>query len=467
MAHDIHFLERLRRLDGPQVELAMSLYQNAPLVKAILASVKLPEDQSRVAIALDGSDQSPHVLVERSGHFVTCLASGMQHDLPLVTREAVDRAASANADLREKLRAAKAMEGTDAFLRRVQRIFDGPRLTREEFTDIYSWAPALGGSIMETQLAASRRLLILNATLRHKERLRERDQGTVRQYWREIWLLQHLLLPYAGVTHRRLDWLSLDLSRGEKPVPKTPHARRILARFTSPPPFLRLQFAGIWTVTFLLPATLRGVRASLMLDDSLRDEARQGYLEGGTKQIYPAALVLTAWGVKDPSFAGQATATLEEDPHEGGPADDEDRRFRAYLMDVMARPREAFDRAYERAKAWLSSVVGDVSGVATADILAASACRPLVVNKFEPLLEMADLIPFVVASEPAGLFTPAKLLARFPPEDLDAEAVAYVEAIRSGRQKPSEPPTPAPPKLGRNDLCHCGSGKKFKKCHGA
>jgi len=23
------------------------------------------------------------------------------------------------------------------------------------------------------------------------------------------------------------------------------------------------------------------------------------------------------------------------------------------------------------------------------------------------------------------------------------------------------------PTLGRNDLCHCGSGKKFKKCHGA
>jgi len=21
------------------------------------------------------------------------------------------------------------------------------------------------------------------------------------------------------------------------------------------------------------------------------------------------------------------------------------------------------------------------------------------------------------------------------------------------------------PKLGRNDPCHCGSGKKFKKCH--
>lgn len=23
------------------------------------------------------------------------------------------------------------------------------------------------------------------------------------------------------------------------------------------------------------------------------------------------------------------------------------------------------------------------------------------------------------------------------------------------------------PKLGRNDPCHCGSGRKYKKCHGA
>ena len=31
------------------------------------------------------------------------------------------------------------------------------------------------------------------------------------------------------------------------------------------------------------------------------------------------------------------------------------------------------------------------------------------------------------------------------------------------------PPAPAvaTPKLGRNDPCWCGSGKKYKKCHGA
>jgi hypothetical protein len=32
---------------------------------------------------------------------------------------------------------------------------------------------------------------------------------------------------------------------------------------------------------------------------------------------------------------------------------------------------------------------------------------------------------------------------------------------------PAEPYRREAPKLGRNDPCHCGSGKKYKKCHGA
>jgi uncharacterized protein YecA (UPF0149 family) len=34
-------------------------------------------------------------------------------------------------------------------------------------------------------------------------------------------------------------------------------------------------------------------------------------------------------------------------------------------------------------------------------------------------------------------------------------------------EPPPEPVRRAQPKIGRNDPCHCGSGKKFKKCHGA
>jgi uncharacterized protein YecA (UPF0149 family) len=40
------------------------------------------------------------------------------------------------------------------------------------------------------------------------------------------------------------------------------------------------------------------------------------------------------------------------------------------------------------------------------------------------------------------------------------------------RESAASSPPPArressQPKIGRNDLCPCGSGKKFKKCHGA
>jgi len=37
----------------------------------------------------------------------------------------------------------------------------------------------------------------------------------------------------------------------------------------------------------------------------------------------------------------------------------------------------------------------------------------------------------------------------------------------AGPQGPREPITRDQPKVGRNDPCPCGSGKKFKKCHGA
>ena len=47
---------------------------------------------------------------------------------------------------------------------------------------------------------------------------------------------------------------------------------------------------------------------------------------------------------------------------------------------------------------------------------------------------------------------------------------AAAQAAAEGRP-PVEEEKPSPihndgPKVGRNDLCPCGSGKKYKKCHG-
>ena len=42
-------------------------------------------------------------------------------------------------------------------------------------------------------------------------------------------------------------------------------------------------------------------------------------------------------------------------------------------------------------------------------------------------------------------------------------ATATAVATGGGERQPVR----AGPKLGRNDPCYCGSGKKFKRCHGA
>jgi preprotein translocase subunit SecA len=34
-------------------------------------------------------------------------------------------------------------------------------------------------------------------------------------------------------------------------------------------------------------------------------------------------------------------------------------------------------------------------------------------------------------------------------------------------ESPAKPSQREAPKVGRNEMCPCGSGKKFKKCHGA
>jgi hypothetical protein len=55
---------------------------------------------------------------------------------------------------------------------------------------------------------------------------------------------------------------------------------------------------------------------------------------------------------------------------------------------------------------------------------------------------------------------------RDPPIDDVVEATAWWGRSRAPRSSPVEPYR-APPKVGRNEPCPCGSGKKFKKCCGA
>jgi len=55
---------------------------------------------------------------------------------------------------------------------------------------------------------------------------------------------------------------------------------------------------------------------------------------------------------------------------------------------------------------------------------------------------------------------------------IDATMGEFLETVRTGRNAhhqvhvPTKTVVNRAPKLGRNDPCSCGSGKKYKKCHG-
>jgi len=66
---------------------------------------------------------------------------------------------------------------------------------------------------------------------------------------------------------------------------------------------------------------------------------------------------------------------------------------------------------------------------------------------------------------------PTQRRAQVPVRESKAEASALQGERREAQQSPTAgPPTTVrrqTPKVGRNDPCPCGSGKKYKKCHGA
>jgi preprotein translocase subunit SecA len=54
-------------------------------------------------------------------------------------------------------------------------------------------------------------------------------------------------------------------------------------------------------------------------------------------------------------------------------------------------------------------------------------------------------------------------------EEFNAQAeneAANREAMKNAGETPKQAPIHVGPKVGRNDPCPCGSGKKFKSCHG-
>jgi len=98
MGHSIHFLERLERIAGARLALALRLYYDRELVQHVLRVVPLPPGLDRVAVSLGHLREGPFVILTTTGQFVTCLGPGMRtrrlvisHDRLLAAIEGLER----------------------------------------------------------------------------------------------------------------------------------------------------------------------------------------------------------------------------------------------------------------------------------------------------------------------------------------------------------------------------------------
>ncbi len=101
MGHDHHFLARLDRASRAEADFALALYRDHEALQYILESARVPADAQRIALEI--APGGPHVIVQRDGHFVTCLGRGMSvGPHPVVTRARLDALLVSVTDLRAR-----------------------------------------------------------------------------------------------------------------------------------------------------------------------------------------------------------------------------------------------------------------------------------------------------------------------------------------------------------------------------
>jgi SEC-C motif len=142
---------------------------------------------------------------------------------------------------------------------------------------------------------------------------------------------------------------------------------------------------------------------------------------------------------------------------------DELTRLRDTLADLAKLPEsEQTVEAVTEAAPWLAPVI-DKHGLQN---------WPALISVMLQLVSISLMLhPPAAAPSSSGETKPkvaVEVTVDLPKEELN-EIVerAVVEAFKRQASTTSTTTAPVPPKPGRNTPCHCGSGRKYKHCHGA
>ena len=462
MPHAHHFLQRLDRVTREQTEFALGLYRDHEAVRYVLDHVNLPPAAQRVALAVDDAREGPFVLVTTDGRFVTCLGKGMHHDHPVVPRAQVDALLAKVADKRARRELAECElrpdeDEEDVFQRVLSR---GSRLTREDFVAVSAFEPTLGSASwrlmleLSVEVAKLRPAMVLDAA--RTTVIKDKTARALERFDRLEWAVAHLMLLSCGGERRDLDAVLEASSAG-----------------VETPTFGCSMQGGL---TFVLRAAWAGARlgrAALPRYKQVLAETR------GWLQILDAAMGLGAIALRHTGSATEVRRILSsyEQPSEGKVDLEALRGWAAH------QAADAIEAAPEREQAALGigrEYCVDVSKdlpeghplrfTRREDVpepLARTAVLSWDADTWDPTLRglMFIALPVAARASAEDFFFPREVVRAWHGAWGPHEALERLTRISKGT--PKQEPVRAAPATGRNEPCPCGSGKKWKKCHGA
>jgi len=460
VAHAHHFLERLDRVTREQTEFALDLYRDHEAVAHVLQHVRLPEDAPRVALAIDDPKEGPFVIVTRDGRFVTCLGKGMRHELPVVPRSQIDALLAKVADKRARKELAQRElrvdeEEGDLFQRVVSR---GSRFAREDFVALSAFEAMLGTAPYLVMLEMALEAIKLRVAMAHgvgKVVVKTTSIPAFEKLDRLEWSVAHLTVlagtgerstldavlqtaksPLGSLTFPcslqqgstfflRSAWLAGRLGKGAIPDYK--------AAFGNLADWMALLDAGLGLGAIGLrhASTLPDVRRILQAYEVCPEGAAEGSNERSRATVAKAVL-----GVLD-----------KVDEH----VDTTHKIGRDFCVTLSQRAPEGHPMRFEKPE----QVPDDLARTA---VLAFDG--PIDVSPIQNM--MLSALPVAARASGEDFYYPREIvrawLGPWTPEESLERLKRFAEPKKEGVR--------AAPKPGRNDPCPCGSGKKWKKCHG-
>jgi SEC-C motif len=455
-----HFLRRLDRLAGPEVELALGLYRDPGLLRSVLGALPLPESAERVAISLDDAARGPFLIVTRDGHFVTCLGRGMKPgEHPVVSRGQLDALSAKVDSLRERLALAMRVDSNRerACAKLLSRLFIGSdRVSREDFLAVSAWEPMLAPAFVEMFPRMTHALVEQAAVLRNLRTKNRNIERAMHEYWKLLHATSHVAL---------LSTMGGDREHYEELTKEVPLSRAAFSWGLTSTGISAFVLKGAWTAGRLGKLLLPAYKNALVEDVALFE-------------LFDTLFALLAIGrrtsglrteIAKAILAAPSTATT---PHAKRLREQVGHEIETVCQAAAAMVSEDSDdllqqKVVEYGSQVLGEAVEDLSDVDRIDL-----CRLVTVTQYtdgltdgRKLLATMSLISATARGEPEQFYVPKRWLDMVYTPWQPSYTERILEPMKLG-ERASRKTIVRDPVPGPNQPCSCGSGRKFKKCCG-